>query len=65
MTTLNKLQGKQFTNLLVLNYIGDNNWKCRCKCGNTINANTLDLMVGKVKSCGCPVSSFIQWGKLN
>lgn len=28
-------------------------WKCRCECGNETTVRPRDLIVGKVKSCGC------------
>lgn len=32
-------------------------WKCQCKCGNTIEAPTNSLKLGRTKSCGCLNSS--------
>lgn len=28
-------------------------WTCVCDCGRTIEAQTFDLLCGKVRSCGC------------
>lgn len=28
-------------------------WQCKCQCGNEITAETTNLTLGKVKSCGC------------
>jgi hypothetical protein len=30
-----------------------NIWRCKCECGNYINACIIDLTGGKIKSCGC------------
>lgn len=28
-------------------------WKCICECGNTCNVTSVDLVHGRVRSCGC------------
>lgn len=28
-------------------------WKCKCKCGNTINVSSVNLLSGRIDSCGC------------
>lgn len=28
-------------------------WNCECRCGNTFEAQTFDLVYGRVRSCGC------------
>lgn len=32
---------------------GDKYWVCKCECGNTHTVKTGNLLMGKVKSCGC------------
>lgn len=59
-----ELIGKQFGQLTVLDYAGDdkvgkdNNsrWICKCKCGNTTIVGSNKLKSGHTKSCGCLVS---------
>lgn len=47
------LTGQKFGRLLVLKYIGNSYWLCKCECGNKKNAKAYDLKIGKVQSCGC------------
>ena len=28
-------------------------WNCMCPCGNIFQAQTFDLMSGRIRSCGC------------
>lgn len=55
--TADDLSGKVFGRLTVLeraeNKRGLVVWKCRCSCGNLINATAHDLKMGLKKSCGC------------
>jgi len=46
------ISGKIFNNWKVIEYIGDNKWKCICSCGNTGVVQGLDLRSGKSKDCG-------------
>ena len=58
------LLGRQFGNLEVVEYAGDeyigkdNNsrWICKCSCGNTAIVGSNKLLSGHTKSCGCLVS---------
>ena len=53
------LIGEKFGNLIVLAKIPDKQmegcsvWKCRCECGNIIEAGRKNLVTGRKKSCGC------------
>lgn len=51
------LTGMTFHRLTVLEFFENKNnrnyWKCRCECGNIINASTNQLKSGHTKSCGC------------
>ena len=33
-------------------------WKCKCECGNFINASSGDLVRGRIVSCGCNVLEY-------
>jgi hypothetical protein len=51
------LTGETFGRLLVLKRLGTesghNKWRCRCECGQTIEAIGCNLRSGHTKSCGC------------
>ena len=52
------LTGQRFGKLVVIskepsNGDGKTRWKCRCDCGNTYIATSLDLRNGKKTDCGC------------
>lgn len=52
------LMGKRFGLLLVFSWQGQtsgnvNLWRCRCKCGERTTFNTMELVNGEVKDCGC------------
>lgn len=55
------ISDKQFTRLTVISYYGIQKkknksramWKCRCKCGNEIIAESNSLTSGNTQSCGC------------
>lgn len=57
------ITGQRFGKLIVLEQADmrsiDNRilWKCQCDCGNIHYAAATDLKRGKVKSCGCLISS--------
>ena len=41
--------------LVILKYLGEGNWLCRCSCGNdrTWSAGGWEIRTGRTKSCGC------------
>lgn len=51
------LDGQTFGRLTVIarapNRGGKVYWLCMCECGGTTEAQTFDLLGGKVRSCGC------------
>lgn len=51
------LTGQKFGRLTVIERAGTQNghahWRCKCKCGNDVYANSGDLTNGKTHSCGC------------
>lgn len=52
------LLGKTFGYLTVESYVKQSKyrtaiWKCKCKCGNTTNVTSTNLLSGHTKSCGC------------
>lgn len=55
------LVGKRFGKLTVLSKVDNSKpgtfWKCRCDCGNIVEANTSNLNSGGKKSCGCLISN--------
>ena len=46
------LTGKVFSDLTVIEYVGDRKWKCKCSCGKTIIAFGSNLRNGAIHSCG-------------
>lgn len=43
-------------------------WECKCKCGNTAYVSTSNLILNRVKSCGCALIkdlSFQKFGRLS
>jgi len=34
-------------------------WKCKCDCGNIVEVTSINLVQGKVKSCGCKTSEML------
>ncbi len=46
------LNGQTFGEWVVLEYIGNSQWRCRCSCGKEACVNSYDLTSGKTKSCG-------------
>lgn len=52
------IRGKHFHHLVPIE-LGEKKktnhimWKCRCSCGNTTVQRATDVVLGKVKSCGC------------
>lgn len=58
MGKYDRLIGKQFGNLEVVNFYGHNKrnlilWECKCCCGNIIYVTSTDLTSGKKDNCGC------------
>lgn len=47
-----KLEGKTINEWEVLEYIGDNHYKCKCSCGKIKDVASRDLTAGISKSCG-------------
>lgn len=52
------LAGERFGRLTVKMQAGRSNdrhvlWLCTCECGNTVIANSRDLLSGHTQSCGC------------
>lgn len=52
------LIGERFGRLLVLDYVGKNNYNqlyylCECVCGNQVKVLGHSLLNGRTKSCGC------------
>lgn len=49
------ISGQRFGNWLVIEYMGNNQWKCECQCSNkTIQLiSRQNLINGRTKSCGC------------
>lgn len=52
-TLLIDLSNKQFNELHVDKYLGDQYWQCTCSCGKVISVHGYDLRSGYAKSCGC------------
>lgn len=63
------LAGQRFGRLVALypaekeNNSGKTFWHCRCDCGNEVDVNTMSLVRGRTRSCGCYNAE--QDGKLN
>lgn len=53
MGKLIDISGQKFGNLLVLEYLGKERWKCLCDCGNITTSSITSLKSGHKKSCGC------------
>lgn len=47
------LTGQRFGRLVVLAYLSECLWHCRCDCGHTTRASGSNLRRGKHRSCGC------------
>lgn len=47
------LTGKQFGHWKVLEYVGNEFWKCKCDCGTIKNVHSWELRTGQSTSCGC------------
>ena len=57
---IKKYIGQKYHNLTIEDYIGSVNkrrvFKCRCDCGNVIEANSNQLIQGIKQDCGCGIS---------
>jgi hypothetical protein len=47
------LEGKKFGKLTVIEYIGSDQYRCRCDCGKLCEVNGHNLKRGHTASCGC------------
>lgn len=47
------IKGCRFEKLTVIEYVGNEKWRCKCDCGNETFATGTSLRDGKRKSCGC------------
>jgi len=47
------ITGNEYGFLLVLGYVGQGRWHCKCTCGNEKTVKTAKLTTGHVQSCGC------------
>ena len=55
--------GQKFGKLLVISYKGDNNWLCRCDCGNEVIKQRIRLITHRKDSkysCGCSRRGFLK-----
>jgi len=59
------LKGNKYGTLTVLDYIGNQKYKCVCECGKTTEVFASNLTSGHTKSCGCRKNkeSVMQVGK--
>lgn len=69
MGKVKDLTGQHFGKLVALERAGISNrgcllWKCQCDCGNTIVAESIFLLRGSKKSCGCMMRKHLQEGAL-
>lgn len=47
------LEGRRFSRLTALEYLGGSKWKCVCECGNRTEVDSYELQSGGTQSCGC------------
>jgi len=47
------LTGQRFGRLIVVSYIGNSRWDCKCDCGGNKIVHSSSLRNGYTKSCGC------------
>lgn len=47
------IKGKTFNEWTVLEYSGNNYWKCQCSCGTIKDIHGYELRTYRAKSCGC------------
>lgn len=53
MTKLINLEGQKFGKLIVIKYVGNSKWLCKCECGNKKIVNGKHLRGQEIFSCGC------------
>ena len=51
--TFRNIKGNRYGRLLVVYYVGNNEWHCQCDCGVTVELRGRSLWSGHSKSCGC------------
>ena len=54
----NNLEGQRFGEWTVLEYLGNQKYRCRCSCGTEKSVSTYSLTSGKSKSCGHKTNRF-------
>lgn len=69
MGKIKDITGQRFGKLVVLEKAGISKrgcllWTCQCDCGNTIIAESIFLLRGSKKSCGCMMHKHLQEGAL-
>ena len=47
------IAGQRFGRWIVLSYVGNSKWLCKCDCGTERVVNGGHLKAGNTKSCGC------------
>lgn len=47
------IKGNKYGLLTVLEYVGNEKWKCQCECGNIVFATGTSLRKGRRTNCGC------------
>lgn len=53
MVKLKDITGQRFGKVVVIKYIGQSKWLCKCDCGNQKIIDGRRLRKGDTKSCGC------------
>ena len=55
------IKDQRFGKLVVLEYLGNNKWKCKCDCGNTLEVYGSNLRKSSgTRSCGCSTEEIRQ-----
>jgi hypothetical protein len=47
------ITGKRFGKLVVVEYVDNSSYLCKCDCGNVVTVKTCNLKNGNTLSCGC------------
>jgi len=50
---MTNLTGKRFGKLIALDYVGNYKWMCICDCGNRKKIRSDNLIMERIRSCGC------------
>lgn len=58
-TAFKDIAGKQFNELLAIEYAGNKQWYCKCTCGRIVKVSSWMLTSGKAKSCGCKSAEYM------